>query len=394
MRIKHFQGVSVTRLKLLFVVAVSLGVVFCLVNERQVKAERLCSLEGQLERHFQILYVRGKFMDPIVQAALIGAGTNLASGFLFPSAGGYDHKAQKKAKAFAREQMAFNLNAQKEFAQHGLRWRVEDAKAAGLSPLAALGGASFQPSTPHVAFPQKSRSGSAERTLRGIGQDISRAVRAQMTPEEKRVSLANARIAEADAKLKELQVKRQIEGPGSPNFNPVGETKSTNVYEIEPKPAQNPAGIGTGTAPMHDIGLWNTIDQVRGLPIYSKYTSESMESDNYTGAKVLWQKIGGDLKQYAKWRGVVWRNASELYDNVRKLKNYRNKVFAGRTPKGAQWLYDAKNAQWVLTKFQGQNRIYLDPPKWRSVKKRRFSKKNYRIPSVRKRHGGNPWGTY
>lgn len=43
---------------------------------------------------------------------------------------------------------AQNYAMQKEFAQHGIRWRVEDALAAGLHPLAAIGGsgASASPS--------------------------------------------------------------------------------------------------------------------------------------------------------------------------------------------------------------------------------------------------------
>lgn len=35
--------------------------------------------------------------------------------------------------------MFFQADLQREFAQHGIRWRVEDARAAGLHPLAALG---------------------------------------------------------------------------------------------------------------------------------------------------------------------------------------------------------------------------------------------------------------
>lgn len=36
-----------------------------------------------------------------------------------------------------------NLNAQKEFAQNSIQWKVQDAKAAGLNPLAALGTQSY-----------------------------------------------------------------------------------------------------------------------------------------------------------------------------------------------------------------------------------------------------------
>ena len=35
---------------------------------------------------------------------------------------------------------------QKEFAQHGLRWKVEDAKQAGINPLVALGASTHSPS--------------------------------------------------------------------------------------------------------------------------------------------------------------------------------------------------------------------------------------------------------
>lgn len=50
---------------------------------------------------------------------------------------------------FAREMWKKNANLQRQFAKMGIRWRVADAKAAGLHPLAALGssGASGSPIT-------------------------------------------------------------------------------------------------------------------------------------------------------------------------------------------------------------------------------------------------------
>lgn len=54
-------------------------------------------------------------------------------------------EANREAQADANAQ---NLAAQREFAQMGLRWKVADARAAGLHPLSAIGasGASFSPS--------------------------------------------------------------------------------------------------------------------------------------------------------------------------------------------------------------------------------------------------------
>ena len=40
---------------------------------------------------------------------------------------------------FGKSEADKNIKYQKQFAQHGIRWKVEDAKAAGLHPLYALG---------------------------------------------------------------------------------------------------------------------------------------------------------------------------------------------------------------------------------------------------------------
>lgn len=71
------------------------------------------------------------------EGAIIG-GTIGALGSL---AGGYMSATNSKKVA------QMNINAQREFAQNGIQWRVEDAKKAGLHPLYAIGasGASYTP---------------------------------------------------------------------------------------------------------------------------------------------------------------------------------------------------------------------------------------------------------
>lgn len=65
--------------------------------------------------------------------SLLGAGSSLVGGMINATT----------SKSIAREQMAM----QREFAQNGIQWRVEDAKKAGLHPLYAIGasGASYMP---------------------------------------------------------------------------------------------------------------------------------------------------------------------------------------------------------------------------------------------------------
>lgn len=65
---------------------------------------------------------------------------------------------------------------QKEFAQNGVRWRVADAKAAGIHPLAALGN---MPSySPQAAI-------GTDFGLGALGQNISRAQESKQTKEER-----------------------------------------------------------------------------------------------------------------------------------------------------------------------------------------------------------------
>lgn len=70
-------------------------------------------------------------------AGLIGAG--IGAGATLAGGGMSSHSARKVAR--------MQLNAQRQFAQHGLRWRVEDAQRAGVHPLYAMGAQlpSFQP---------------------------------------------------------------------------------------------------------------------------------------------------------------------------------------------------------------------------------------------------------
>lgn len=96
----------------------------------------------------------------MVWPAIIAAGAALAGGAL---SGDRNRRA-------THEQM----DAQREFAQMGIQWRVADAKAAGIHPLYALGAQT--PSYAPIAV-----GDSYGPALASAGQDISRAMRASQT---------------------------------------------------------------------------------------------------------------------------------------------------------------------------------------------------------------------
>lgn len=115
-------------------------------------------------------------MDPFVTGSLIMAGSNLLGGFMGES-GANDRS--EASLAFAREQM----QQQKEFAQQGIRWRVDDAKAAGIHPLYAMGAnvtpyssVNWSPESPSYGMPQ---------AMSDMGQNIGRAVQAKQTGGER-----------------------------------------------------------------------------------------------------------------------------------------------------------------------------------------------------------------
>jgi hypothetical protein len=88
-----------------------------------------------------------------------------------------------------------NQQLQREFAQQGIRWKVEDAKAAGLHPLFALGGAGATYTPSAIPMMADSQAGSY---LRDMGQNVSRAA-AAFDPEEQAIQQAQLRALNAAA---------------------------------------------------------------------------------------------------------------------------------------------------------------------------------------------------
>lgn len=115
-------------------------------------------------------------MLPWIPAA-IGAGASLLGGVIGDKS--------------ARRESERNYQAQREFATHGIRWKVADAKAAGIHPLYALGASTtgFQPVT--------GDTGAMGRGVSGAGAAISRHAveRARLENDLLRTELMASRMA-------------------------------------------------------------------------------------------------------------------------------------------------------------------------------------------------------
>lgn len=158
------------------------------------------------------------------QLAIIGAVIGAVAGHMLNKAA---------SKSAAKDQAALNdqnYEAQKEFAQHGIRWKVEDAKAAGIHPLYALGSATnpFSASYASSSAPQSDVSQWAN-----LGSNIGRAVAAKQTNMER---------------LQERLLETQIEGQEIDNM--------ARASEVARRTAQLPPALPS-------LGVGDTSEQFK-----------------------------------------------------------------------------------------------------------------------------------
>lgn len=120
----------------------------------------------------------------VTGGGLFGAAASLIGG----------NRSNKHARAEANKQIAL----QREFAQNGIRWRVEDAKAAGLHPLYALTGQGAQ-------FSPVSVQDSVGPAIADAGQNLSRSIAATQTRAEQIMQDLAIEQARQNIKLTEAQ---------------------------------------------------------------------------------------------------------------------------------------------------------------------------------------------
>lgn len=210
--------------------------------------------------------------------SLISAGANIIGG-LFGSSSARDAARANAAQAARNEQVQY------DFAKNSIRWRVDDAKAAGIHPLYALG-------APTVSYAPQSLGATGDTSMANAfsaaGQDLSRAINTTRTGGERdaafnqtvqaltttRMGLENELLSSQIAKL------RQTPNPPMPTIGPVPE-----ATKHEPRPL-----LHTGD------GQWSTDPRV----------SNSEE----------WQKRYGEPAEWAMAPYILWRDFNYHYRNT------------------------------------------------------------------------------
>lgn len=237
--------------------------------------------------------------------SLISAGTSILGGLLGKSSADATRDAQQ---AMAER----NIQMQEEFAKKGIRWRVADAKAAGIHPIYALGsgGASFSPVS--AAF---SSDTSLPNALASAGQDIGRAIDKTRTANERvdvRAATAlqleglkldndlkRAEIASKTARLRADQVGPPLPASADAYLIP-GQSQSGLIkkkpLELAPSPSNAPHAEGGSHG---DIGYARTVTGGYA-PVPSKDAKD--RNEDMLIPELLWA-----------WRNNILPNFKETY---------------------------------------------------------------------------------
>lgn len=291
-------------------------------------------------------------MSWLAAAVGFGALTSLAGGIM----------GTKSAKSQAQK----NADYQREFAQHGIRWAVEDAKQAGIHPLAALGaqGKSFQP----VYVDQKMDYG-----LSNMGQNVQRAASAFKSVDEKKLESLGVQMAEQELMKKKLEVMglrsdilRQNSLPASPgadfygrNVIP-GQTNSNVIVDPVHMPASGYPGVKAGQVATEQPFTLPDGSIIFGV---TQEASEPMESSPPT------------MVDYSVWKlSQGWGNIKGEYENTPseqmiKQRNYLNSV--DPPGRGYKWLLDA--GRWKKIEVPDNWKSIYAPSK--IVSRRNYGKK-------------------
>lgn len=213
-----------------------------------------------------------------------------------------------------------NYEAQKEFAQNGIRWKVEDAKRAGIHPLYALG-ASTQGYSPTTAG-YTGDFGISDAAAQ-FGQGFERAQQAKMTKEERDKQEVRDAIQDMAA-LEDLNQKRrmndaQIRLANSEIFrNFALSTNALRNSGLPPAMPGGPGGVIPGQGESYATGqttpeISEVVTSAPGLPsVQAGSPPDARFYSTATGRAPLPTEESGDAMDAAFGSGIQWSLRNNL----------------------------------------------------------------------------------
>lgn len=252
---------------------------------------------------------------------LVGAG---ASMFGANKASNAQNRVNKRTIKYQMKANRQNLAAQKLFAKRAVRWRVNDAKRAGLHPLAALG-MQATPFSPSFQAPDISAQGHIEgaRMMADAGQNLGRAIGSyaddsgkldEYTKAVQGLSLENMALQNS---LLATKIRVENQAGSAPSLGGLTQIPGQAGAKVVDKPLEK---IVSGAVPGVEPAAVNDVGYLEGpagaVPVISKDASERLEDDIV--GKALWyvrNQVLPNFDDFHDYRrpprlqkpGFVWR---------------------------------------------------------------------------------------
>ncbi|AXH77576.1 MAG: DNA pilot protein [Microviridae sp.] len=230
-----------------------------------------------------------------------------------------------------------NIQQQRDFARHGIQWRVQDAKSAGVHPLYALGAQtpSFSPSSQPVSYGD---------SLSRMGQDISRAAMSSQSADEKKQfqiqqsqqsRLLEGQIQNQDLRNQILQeefnaLKSPGTGPGIPSSGGPGTFATNDIKKVPAEVTSSLLGGFTQAGHNPMFQLFKSGPDSYKLAPSAKYKEAIEDSPQEMFSTVEMLVRNGSIQPYPPKSGYHW--AVDKYLNLYQKQNYDKNAMERKHP--------------------------------------------------------------
>lgn len=282
---------------------------------------------------------------PIASAGLSAIG-NIAGGLF----GGGGKGKQGDAERFAEKQLHTQM-------QKAIQWRVQDAREAGVHPLAALGASvSATPATPVGGSSDGDRYNLAA-SLGELGQSIVRAIGANMSEEERdRASMRALQLEEQELTNEQLrfnlQQMRNSVAPPPDHWSMYGGTgpipRGAPIEAVRLHPGASAAGLVENKPS-------EVIRNAEGVPGQEAGTSPELQWMRTNKGWVAMPSTHWNMDDVSSPGTFGWLLRNRMYpaipyQAVKSMTPPRDPQGNSVLPKGAKgWLYDPISTEWTPT---------------------------------------------
>lgn len=255
-----------------------------------------------------------------------------------------NYKNQKENQSYQRQQDSLNRQMQYDFAQNSIKWRTEDAKNAGIHPLAALG------VSPSSASPVYSSSESPRADFGDMFRAQVNLVKAQT---EKAEAEAEAIKGQSDSGYDGMPINpRDTSAPGAPSSQDYGGTRIRSNYVNNEKDYKEIAKEAA-----------QDNDKIKFADIKAKMENGGVPNDEELDFLATWLGIAGaTAKKGDTWFQKGIRNLKDSFNillNNSKSSVYRSKVLNKMSSKNIE------KAKRVLKQLDEIDKQYKSYYNWR-----------------------------